>query len=273
MDRYKSDWSKILQKYEETCKGNIDVNAGELFSLYNWLMWAPSVHLHCKHEEYKLGEYGMGDEAMALPMVLTNTKKANILWDETLELMDQNRIGRFMQGIFKIYQIDSYMDRNSSMFGAQITPFCEFLRKQQEKSSFVLELNDYVINQKVEGGEYIFSAYIWLLLHFVENDDVDKFNHIHTSAWFEHANIADADNAKFLKERLIDKVIKHLENIWNNHHYDKRKYSVVWGLSDSIVTALQDEVCRLIEQDNYPYREQMKNRLSFNSRFCIFQSS
>lgn len=267
-DRYKQDWSQILSKYVRTISKNESINSTELFALYNWLMWGPSVQLDCGDDDYKLCEYGLGDEAMALSVALTDSQKSMALWNEIKSSSIQGELGRFLKGSFKVCEVGSYINSRCERFGASYAPFCDFLTSVKSDTAFILQLEDYEINTKLNNSEYIFSAYIWIMLHYTDSNNIE-FDTARTLALCEHANIADSGNVNFLKKRLIDKIITHLESVWENPEYNERKYSVIWALNDALINDFKDKVDRLIGEGNYKYANSLKERLVFESNIPV----
>ena len=206
-DRYKDGWSDILHKYVRTFRTSSGISSIELFTLYNWLMWGPSAKISYQSDgEYKLCEFGLGDELDSVPTVLTDGSAGTALWKEIDQVQN---VGRFIEGEFTLYETKSYFDKNTDYFGISASPFIGFLTHNADQTDFVLEVKNYRINQQMESGEYIFTAYVWVMLYrhdrsrFRRRGDTLVLKAENMIPFFEHVNIADSHNTEFLTECLF----------------------------------------------------------------------
>ncbi|MGI6701718.1 MAG: GNAT family N-acetyltransferase [Christensenellales bacterium] len=264
--RYNEDWSKILSKYVGTFSkpDNAKLLPMELYSFYTWLMWGPSVQLDCREGEYKLLEYGLGDESMSVPMILTDSETDSGLWNKLLNKCESDELGMFISSTCKLYYTRSFVDKNLEKFGLQ---GAMFISKMSDDNPFLLSLESYSANQKMEESNYLFSAYIWIMLNYYDkNAGVKKFNPDNTAVWFEHANIADSENVKFLKAKLMDKIITHLENVLSQEKYDDRIYQLCWALNKNFLNDFVDRVNALIDDPKYKFRKQFQERLILSNK-------
>jgi ribosomal protein S18 acetylase RimI-like enzyme len=264
-DRYQDGWSDILQKYIRTFRTSPGISSIELFTLYNWLMWGPSAKITYQNEgEYKLCEFGLGDELDTIPTVFTDGDAGTTLWKEIDAVQT---VGRFIEGEFTLCETKSYFDKNTDYFGISASPFIGFLTHNADKTDFVLELKSYRINQQMESAEYIFTAYVWVMLYYKDHsrfrrrDDTIVPKAENLIPFFEHVNIADSHNTGFLTECLFDKVLSYLR--YAAKVFPDRQYAFVWSMTTQLREEFQKRVQERSQNTQDPFLASLPARLTF----------
>jgi L-amino acid N-acyltransferase YncA len=264
-DRFHDNWSDILQKYVRTFKTSSVISPIELFALYNWLMWQPSAKITYQNEgEYKLCEYGLGDDLYSISTVLTDGSAGTDLWKEIDEMQN---IGRFIAADFTLCEIKSYFEKNTHSFGMSASPFIGFLTHNADQTDFILEMKSYRINQQMESAEYIFTAYLWVMLYrqdsswFRRRDDTIALKAENMIPFFEHVNIADSYNTEFLTECLFDKVFNYLR--YAAKVYPDRHYAFVWSMTPQLREQFRRHVQEQSQNTQDPFLASLPDRLTF----------
>jgi GNAT superfamily N-acetyltransferase len=257
---YKNDWSQILERFTRE-RTEEAISNGELFGLYNWLMWGPSVHT-CNNNvsEFKVARFGLGDEMSGVTFTMLPECD---LWDC---ITKGKGLGKRIKGTFKVFEETKYLkiygNRLNSVSLDILKENCEDGRNE----NFILELQDYSPIQETD-KKYLFSAYIWILLLWEDEENLG-FDPVRFVAFFEHANLADSENYEFLKICLCDKLFSHIRKVFSVPDLSKRKYTLIWALNDDITTKVKSEKAALIANST----ECGKFRNALNTRFITEQT-
>lgn len=252
-ERFNSDWSQILNHYVTEFGEGKNKFASEVSSFYTWLMWGPSVCITGSDSAYKLCLYGLGDESMAVPLVLT--EKSELVWNEIKANLQSNKMGTFVSGKFRLCDSAMYIRHKYNRFDSSAVLFIN--KMEESENSFLLEDNgESNINQYIKSREYIFSAYIWIMLYYVvKNEEHAGFDCTRATVWFEHANIADNKNVELLTETLVNKCLSYFNKIWESGEYPERIYSIPWAINESVRDALRKAVENIRNDSEHPYQK------------------
>lgn len=261
-DRFNSDWSEILNHYVGEFGYGKNRYASEVSSFYTWLMWGPSVCITANDAAYKLCLYGLGDESMAVPLVLT--EKSSSIWQEIKENLSKNKIGTFISGRFRLCDLDTYFEHKYDRFENNAIPFIDSM--QLSENRFLLEENgESSVDQYIKSREYIFSAYVWIMLYYTEGEEKHTgFDCSHATVWFEHANIADNKNVELLTKTLVDKCITYFESIFLRGKYKERVYGIPWAINEYVKDALKKEIRKIQMDEKHPFHEAFMKQIDLD---------
>ena len=79
-------------------------------------------------------------------------------------------------------------------------------------------------------------------------------------AFFEHANLADKGTYTFLIEALIDKSLKHFENIYSKPEHSERRYRFVCAMNDKIALECINKY-RSVMNSGTPFGNLLKDKI------------
>lgn len=260
-ERYNFDWSKILNQYTKVLENDGNKYPGEVSSFYTWLMWGPSVSIIQNENEYKLGLIGLGDESMAVPIVVPSGV-SNSIWNKISFKSSKNKMGLLVSGSYKLYDKQAYFFKMYNQFSNKTM---HFINKEMESKSQGLILEDIGKSEIISSKnkcEYIFSAYIWIMLNYTFVGEMTGFNCNHSTVMFEHANIADSENVELLTNSLINKCIQYLEEIWSAKElYGNRIYNIPWAINNEVREQLIERIIELRNDNEYRYSTELKERV------------
>ncbi len=243
-DHYNNDWSGILNKFITSCKDNN--NQHELFMFYTWLMWGPSYSINYKRNQFKMVQYGIGDESKSLNVVLTDDDASMKLWDDITKSIDEEHYGLFCSVVFEIYDLNAYINEYYDMFNNETQPFVNRLEKTN--INYLLVQSDYHLPIAANEKHSFFSAYIWALFVRSESDlnDRYRFDISNCVAFFEHANLSHKQNYTFLTNSLIYKIITHFKEMSSSC---TSTYHLTATFNDSISQKIKEEIRYVIEHE------------------------
>lgn len=247
------DWHKVGNLYRTSVNIN-KMTPFEIASFYVWLMWVPSYCIIDKVSEYKLCAYGLGDESLVVPMIITNEiKSGEKLWEDILQESKKYCFGKFIEGTFKLMKSKDYFTKYRNRFSENSVRYCENI---QNNSPFLIE---YLEHEIAKQGNDLFTAYIWVMIYYTTEDE--SFDCQRCTALFEHANLADNKTVELLTASLKKKVILTFENIFSDKEYLNRTYYIPWAVNKDIEEEIKKEIRTMIEDNNYEFNEQLKNHI------------
>lgn len=225
---YNDDWSSISNRYLQNAKTSS--NTSELFMFYTWLMWGPSYMPKYRRRDYKLMQYGMGDESKTFNVVLNSSESSVKLWDQITDSIKNYGYGLQCGLRLSVNEKNAYIETNTNMFGNEVSPFIN--KMLESNTSIILEYIDRFVPVSATGDFKYFSAYIWVLFIKTETPITgENFGINNCVAFFEHANIAENTNYTFLLNSMIQKILLHFEN---NYQYCSSKYFLNNALSEDV---------------------------------------
>jgi hypothetical protein len=211
-DHYNEDWSSIVKRYQSSI--NDSSNTSELYMFYTWLMWGPSYMPEYRTNDFKILQYGFGDESKTFNVVLNNSRTSVEVWNELKQYSKKNGTGTIVGMELRIYDKKDYFKLNEDKFSSELTPFVNKIIDSRT-SPVISEHVSLTISTSANDDSKYFSAYIWALFVKSENGlSKDAFGISNCVAFFEHANLADENNFEFLLNTLIYKILHHFENIY-----------------------------------------------------------
>jgi hypothetical protein len=242
-DHYNEDWSSIVKRYQSSI--NDSSNTSELYMFYTWLMWGPSYMPEYRTNDFKILQYGFGDESKTFNVVLNNSRNSIDMWNEIKQYSQKNGTGTIVGMELRIYDKKDYFKLNEDKFSSELTPFVNKII-DSPTSRVISEHVSLTISNSANDDSKYFSAYIWALFVKSENGiSKDAFGISNCVAFFEHANLADEKNFEFLLDTLIYKIIVHFESIYKettetyylNHCFNENIYERV---SNSIQSRIEN---------------------------------
>ncbi|MGI6787847.1 MAG: GNAT family N-acetyltransferase [Acholeplasmataceae bacterium] len=240
-DHYNDDWSAITNRYLHNAQKV--KNHNELFMFYTWLMWGPSYMPKYNVLDYKLLQYGMGDESKTFNVVLNNSNRSVSLWNLVSEFANNHSYGLDCQMTLRVNHKNSYIDKNIDMFGLEVLPFLEKIK--HSKKPVILEHVDYTPSGSCSTDAKYFSAYIWAL--FIKVNDKNKGSKIKASdcvAFYGHANISEQTSYNFFKDTLAKNILFHFEQ---NYQNNKNKYYLNTTLNKDIYITVKNVISERIK--------------------------
>ncbi len=248
------DWTQVSNLYTMSCLER-KMYPFEVASFYVWLMWIPSVCLTDESSEYKLCAYGLGDESLVIPMIITNTsQEAEELWENILQRNQKYSFGVFIKGTFRLMKSDSYMDHNRVKFSENSAKYCENV---QTNNVFLLEHINHDILYAKEG---LFTAYIWVMIYYTTEQE-QAFDCQRCTAFFEHANLANNQTVEILVQSLKRKVVLAFEQIFQDEANHDRTYYIPWSLDKSVYNEVAQEILRLQADKEYRFHDLFKTNI------------
>lgn len=277
-DRYNEDWKKIIAKYMSTFdkKNSGMIIPSELFQSYTWLMWGSSYQINYHDDDYKLIQYGFGDESNSIQVVLRNDAISNDMWKVlnrgNLDTDSQRTFGLYCSLTAKIFDSTTYFRQHRGQFPDQGNAFADRLSRSESGGNFIFEFNE---NQSLlkhrKHREYFFSTYLWLMFS-VNSEKDSSFSPHNTVIFFEHANLAETGNYEFLLSCLMSKCFRHFSEVFSNPSFKERSYTLCLAMNKDIREIFNEELhkyrnnpdnpglslafqTRLIEQTSYSLDE------------------
>lgn len=246
-ERYNEDWSKVLDHYafEFTDKNNKRMPT-EVASFYTWLMWGPSVCVIPDSDEIacKMCLLGLGDESMSIPVVIPANQELSV-WKTICKKIEDNEFGTFVKGKYILYDKKSYLNNNKKQFSGVTLNFVDAETLESESGLLLETTTDIEEVPFAKHANTMFSAYIWIMLHYTKKDNNKQLFDTHNATvFFEHANISDSENVKLYTTTLINKCMEYLRQVKNNPDYSDREYSVPWAVNKKIVEEFKEAVSK-----------------------------
>jgi hypothetical protein len=266
-ERFFSDWTKIICAYSS--KSAILSGATktlELYMLYAWIMWGPSISLHYSEDRYKLIQYGFGDENNSINLVLRNDPNSIRAWKR---LVKENPRGYHCALRARLCDSATYLnstnednEKNSGNFDASVLPLVARLSQVRLGMNFLLEY----VSQGVEdergkcqkARHPYYSAYLWIM--FVQAGDKGeqpmRFCLDEALIFFEHPNLADDASYNYFADCLIQKSLSYFGRLAEMG--DTRAFYLSFAVHEDIRVRFADGLCRRpdlsgrIKIDAYP---------------------
>lgn len=205
-DRFEQNWQNIINNYSDVVSspGTHIPSAAAGFT-YTWLMWGPSLQMAATgatDDCLSLGIYGCGDEANSVHVAITRQMRQE-LSNSGMFCMHCTVTGRLCNPLYYVERERMRFDRLSRAFVDRI------YYSYRSSLDYIIDLErmDY---PRQNGRHGYFSAYIWAMFNFCPSSTsghrADDFRPADTVVMFEHANLADAGNYRFLCECLVGKI-------------------------------------------------------------------
>ncbi len=250
LSQYDESWEEFIKRYVSTAyiSESTENQAGsilsnELYFTFAWLLWGPSYELEYKNYWAGLCQLSYGDESNSVPAIADADEDiAERLKNKFLE-NEEHRYGALISADLSLYDKASYCKQ----LRASVNPANSYFYDKLENGdlSFLLKINNYSPCANYKAKKYYSTAYVWLLFE-LETDDYE-FQPERSVAFFEHANLASRVTYQFLIDTLIDKSLKHFEDIFSDPQFDGRKYRYICAMNDKISSACLAKYNKIIE--------------------------
>lgn len=260
--RYAGDWSKILKHYINVLnEDKVSKFPSEISSFYTWLMWGPSVFMERYNDDtYKMCLLGLGDESMAIQLIIKELESP--VWKAIEKNIYENKMGTPVVGVYRLFEQKDYLSKKYSHFGKEAMHHINAILESEETSILLEATDKCYVNKSDDSKEYLFSAYIWVMLYYYYGDeDTSGFDCKRSTVFYEHANIADGGNIDLLTETLSAKCIKYLEEIFANAQFSERIYCIPWAINANIKDNLCSKIKSLRNDKDYPFKEYFVERI------------
>ncbi|QSO53954.1 GNAT family N-acetyltransferase [Alicyclobacillus curvatus] len=248
-DRYNEDWKKIMANYMAAfeSKDAQKVVPSELFQSYTWLMWGPSYQINYDENDYKLIQYGFGDESNSIQVVLRDDAGSRETWRvldrEFGGAHDKSTFGLYCGLTARIFDSSHYFTQQRARFPSQALAFTN--RLSGSGVHFIFELQEsHSLTPHRKHTEYFFSAYLWLMFTVNDGNPETRFNPKNTVIFFEHANLADTGNYDFLLSCLMSKCFLHFSQVFADPLSKNRSYSFCFAMNNDIRDRFNEELAK-----------------------------
>ena len=230
-DRFEQNWKQILDRYNSAL--NIErVLPEELFFSFNWLMWGPSYRIDYDPEEKDKAcilLYGYGDEANSVNVLMRmrriiEEKGKDILQELDLSNDQPGEFGKYGTIAGKLTDTRRFCQLNRGIIETNSKPFLERISQEALSTPFVLDIKSFTPVDICHRERNIpfFSAYLWIMF---QSEDADpSFSPAKSVTFFEHSNLPNPGNYKFLAECLIEKAFGYLRKIEGDDRLRSRSY-------------------------------------------------
>jgi hypothetical protein len=259
MSRYSDDWQTIIEKFVYSPFGMEEdehhVLPNELYFTFAWLLWGPSYTLRDQQLFDKLIQYAYGDESNSINMVMKNDSEGERIWRML------NSDIRFTKALVcsvncHIYESKGYVRQRRHNFSSEARYFID---KIAENANFICECNNASIGKGYKALNYYCTAYVWIMFELVTDNDL--FDPLKTVAFFEHSNLANAENAVFLEDRLVDKAIHYFVTMFQSDEYSNRHYRFCLSFNASIFERFYAKYNEIVGRDDVlakQFRQQLE---------------
>lgn len=253
LSKYEQNWEEFIKKYVSTAyisEADNDLTSGiipsELYLLCAWLLWGPSYEIEYKKYWGGLFQISYGDESNSIPVLANMESDVIDRLREKFEANEGTRYGALLSVDLSVYEKKARMREIKAFENPDNSYFYDKIK--DDETAFALQADNFIPCVNYKSKKYYCTAYVWLLFELEDSASVDFYPE-RTVAFFEHANLTDRDAYSFLIETLIDKSIKHFENIFNDERYAKRRYRFVAALNHSIEEECKNRYKQIMESD------------------------
>lgn len=236
--KYEENWEEFIKKYVSTAyitEAETDfercILPGELYLTFAWLLWGPSYELEYRKYWAGLCQLSYGDESNSLPAIVNRDTDALSQLRDKFESNEGKRYGALMSVDLSVFEKKTYYRNIREFEHPQNVYFYD--KVKGDDCSFAIQIDNFVPCENYKSQKYYCTAYVWLLFELDDCETLD-FHPEKTVAFFEHANLTDKHTYNFLISTLIDKSVKHFEDIFNDEKYCKRKYRFVAALNNVV---------------------------------------
>ena len=268
LSQYDESWEEFIKRYVSTAYitengeiANQNVLSNELYFTFAWLLWGPSYEIDYRKYWAGLCQLSFGDESNSIPAVAdTDNDVADALRRRFLE-NDERRYGALISAEVLIYDKKPFYAALRDNINPNNAYFYE--KVENGELSFGVKIDSFQPSLSYKAKKYYSTAYVWLL--FELEDGSYAFRPEKSVAFFEHANLASKGTYTFLIETLIDKSLKHFEDIFENETYRARSYRFVCALNDRIEKACADRYAAAVAQGT-PFGDWLATHVSFERK-------
>lgn len=254
LSQYEENWSEFIKRYvstayiteaqDNTAKA---ILPDELYFTFAWLLWGPSYELD--HTDYWPGlcQLSFGDESNSVPAIATPTNNVATKIIKKIKGNAEKRYGALISTELSIFSNNEYY---KSMREDVPPKYKYFYDKIEHGSmSFALQIDDFTPYDGYKAQKYYCTAYVWILFE-LEDATMHEFRPETSLAFFEHANLTDLNSYQFLVDMLLNKSIKHFEQIFGTKKFKNRKYRFVCAMNKEIEVLFKQRYLERSEKDD-----------------------
>lgn len=250
LSKYEESWEEFIKKYVSTAyisEADSDTVTGivprELYLTFAWLLWGPSYEIEYKKFWAGLCQISYGDESNSIPVLANRESDVIDALRDKFEANEGTRYGALLSGDLSIYEKKAYMREIKEFENPDNAYFYDKIK--DDETSFAVQMDNFTPCMNYKSKKYYCTAYVWLLFELEDSSTVE-FQPERTVAFFEHANLTDQETYGFLIGTLIEKSIKHFEEIFSNKKYKNRKYRFVAAFNHTIEIACKNRYKEII---------------------------
>ncbi|MBO5312941.1 MAG: GNAT family N-acetyltransferase [Clostridia bacterium] len=252
LSQYDESWEEFIKRYVSTAymtdNGELEgrgILSTELYLTFAWLLWGPSYELEYRSYWAGLCQLSFGDESNSIPAIAdAESDVASRLKNKFLE-NEGRRYGGLISADVSLCEKKSFYTAMRGSINPENAYFYDKIENNDLAFAVKLESFSPCLNYKAK--KYYSTAYVWILFE-LENED-SEFEPEKSLAFFEHANLADRTTYLFLIETLIEKSLKHFEDIFSKEVYSERKYRFVCAMNDKIAQSCIKRYEEIMESD------------------------
>ena len=240
LSQYDENWEEFIKRYVSTAyiaednEGlNMGVLSNELYFTFAWLLWGPSYELEYHKYWAGLCQISYGDESNSVPAIADTESNVADALRERFQKNQDRRYGALLAATVEIFDKKPFYESLRSTINPDNMYFYD--KVENGDLSFAVKIDSFVPCENYKAKKYYSTAYVWIL--FELEDDSLCFKPETSVAFFEHANLASKETYAFLVETLIDKSLKHFEDIFSDERNAARRYRFVCAMNDRIFEA------------------------------------
>lgn len=212
-DRFEQNWQSIINNYRHmTSRPETRIPSHAASLTYTWLMWGPSVQISCRHDpassgkkekepSKSLGIYGCGDEANSVHIVIPAAIRDKIFANNRF-CVECSVVGRLRNPRYYVNTVRTDVDPVSGTFLDRIY----YAHLSTPEYIVELEQAEPLLRKADPSSHGYFTAYIWAMFCLESPSATRRFDPANAVVLFEHTNLADPDNYRFLSECLLAKI-------------------------------------------------------------------
>lgn len=219
LSRYDESWERFISKYISTASMGKDASerfsTNELYGLFAWLLWGPSLEIEWKNGWNGLCQMSYGDENNSLPAFLS--RDGDVVGRMRASLLARKEKGSYgvlCSADVRILPKKSFFRSELGRMGVSSANFVDKMAKD-ESIPFAVYVVDFCDCADHRAEAYYCTAYLWILLER-DGDGHDEFRPENAVAFFEHANLADGKSCEFLTRTLMGKVMAHFRMVFES---------------------------------------------------------
>ena len=250
LSKYEENWEEFIKRYvstayisENVSDPSVSILTSELYFTFDWLLWGPSYELDYRNCWAGLCQISYGDESNSLPAVADMNSDVMERLREKFDANEERRYGALLTTDITIYEKKAYYKKIREFTNPENLYFYD--KTENGEFSFAAQIDEYSPCMNFKAKKYYCTAYVWLLFE-IEDDSSPEFHPEKCVAFFEHANLTDKNAYNFLIKTLIDKSLKHFEEILSKPEFAGRRYRFVTAFNDKIAAECKEIYSKIV---------------------------
>lgn len=264
LSEFDSDWEQFIDQYRRTLsKRDRGGMSTEPYSVFSWLLWGPSREVDWKGHWDGLCQMAYGDENNSLPLFVSRGGSGFETMRKAFGEADKRGgFGWLFTVDIRLVPKDDFFRHERLGMDVRNAYFIDKLTAD-DRLSFI---------PRVEGAEaateelaevYYCTAYLWLL--FERDEDDGRFHPESSVVFVMHANLADANVCRFLRDRLMERALGHFREVFEGEHTAERKYRFVCGVSTALEQFCLEQFKEAARGDS-PFAEWLRGHVALEGR-------